>query len=93
MTANQARDNILEDAQLTTATVRVIRNLGLECNEVRKTDPETYLKCPRCKGLHSIHGNFDDLCDPCQETILKHFPEHESVPHIKAANAQWAAKR
>lgn len=89
MTTNQARDSLLESAPLTTETVREIRNFAQEANDERKLDTETYFKCPRCFGQHSIHGNFDNLCDPCVKTILEYFPNHPSVPHIRAALAKW----
>lgn len=43
-----------------------------------------YTKCPRCwhythEGLH----NHDGLCDRCCRVLLDHWPDHESVPHIK----------
>jgi hypothetical protein len=87
MTPNQARDGLLEAMPLTTEAVTTIKKWGRECSDERKADPETYNKCPRCYGLHSIRGNFDNLCDGCVKTILEHFPNHESVPHIKAALA------
>ena len=90
MTTNQARDTLLEAIPLTTEIVREIKNLAQESSSARKLDPDTYSKCPRCYCHHSIHGNFDNLCDPCQQTILQHFPDHESVPHIKAALAKWS---
>ena len=89
MTTNQARDSLLEAVPLTTDLVCNIKNLAQAANEARKLDSETYSKCPRCYCHHSIRGNFDNLCDQCQKTILNHFPDHESVPHIKAANAKW----
>ena len=89
MTPNQARDGLLEAMPLTMEVVTTIKKWGQECTDERKSDPETYSKCPRCYGLHSIRGNFDNLCDGCVKTILEHFPNHESVPHIKAALAKW----
>lgn len=89
MTTNQARDSLLESVQLTTEAVRSIKNLAKAGNDARKLDEETYHECPRCKQHHSIRGNFDDLCDSCQQTILEHFPNHESVPHIQAALSRW----
>jgi hypothetical protein len=89
MTTNQARDSLIEAIPLTTESVRAVKNLAQHADEDRKSDPETYVKCPRCYGQHSIHGNFDNLCDRCQQTILQHFPDHPSVPHIKAALAKW----
>jgi hypothetical protein len=64
--------------------------MAADATEARKLDPETYARCPRCYGYHSIHGNFDNLCDPCQLTIQREFPDHPSVPHIRAAMAKWA---
>ena len=85
MTTNQARDSLLEAATLTTELVREIKSLAHSANEDRKLDAETYAHCPRCYGHHSVRGNFDNLCDGCQTTILQYFPDHESVPHIRAA--------
>ena len=89
LTPNQIRDALFESAPLTTDAAVAIKNLALKLTEARKQSPEEYLRCPRCYGYHSIHGNFDSLCDPCQQTILRHFPEHESIPHIRAALARW----
>ena len=88
MTTNQARDNLLEAIPLTTEIVRELKNLAQQANEARTLDADTYSKCPRCYCHHSIHGNFDNLCDQCQKTILQHFPDHESVPRIIAALAK-----
>ena len=90
LTPNQARDNLAEALEpMNTETIRAIKKAAQDCEQERKADLETYLKCPRCYGQHSVHGNFDDLCDPCIKTILEYFPNHASVPHIKAALAQW----
>lgn len=90
MTPSQARDAALEGVALHLDAVRALRNAALDCTADRAADTAgTYLQCPRCKGWHSIHGNFGDLCDGCQRTILEHFPEHESAPHIRAALARW----
>lgn len=40
-------------------------------------------KCPRCWNYHHI-DNYDHLCDKCQDVILNDYPDHESIPHIKA---------
>lgn len=87
MTPNQARDNLLRTGVLSTEIVQGIRKMALKCAEQRKADG--YNLCPRCKGYHSIQGNYDNLCDQCQRTILAHFPDHETVPHIKAALKKW----
>jgi hypothetical protein len=92
MTTQQARDSLIDGVPLSTEGVRQIKTLAQAANEVRALDRETYLKCPRCYGLHSIHGNFDNLCDRCQQTILEHFPDHPSVPHIRAALEAFNAK-
>jgi len=31
------------------------------------------------------------LCDKCQQIILEDFPDHPSVPHIRAALAEQLA--
>jgi len=80
MTPNQIRDWLFENSgRLTTEKIRMILAWIRTCADARKMDSETYLRCPRCYGFHSIHGNFDNLCDGCQYTVLKHFPQHESV--------------
>jgi len=84
MTTNQARDNLLEGVRLETNVVRAIKNMAQEANEARKLDSDTYSKCPRCYTYHSVRGNFDNLCDACAETIVKNFPDHASVPSIRA---------
>jgi hypothetical protein len=89
LTANQVRDGLIEAG----ADPAVVRKLALDCEKERRDNPDTYRKCPRCYGYHSIRGNFDDLCDPCVKTILEHFPEHPSVPHIRAAMARWSTPR
>ena len=59
------------------------------------------VKCPRCWHWHGVIENFghepgvvlpdgrnpdeEKLCDPCQQVILNDFPDHPSVPYIKAA--------
>ena len=58
------------------------------------------VKCPRCWHWHGSVENFghlpeeitadpklakEKLCDSCQQTILRNFPDHPSVPHIHAA--------
>lgn len=92
LTPAQARDALLSRRNLTTDEVVMIKKLYGRCVDERKADPETYTKCPRCYGLHSVRGNFDDLCDGCVKTILEHFPNHASVPHIKAAFAKWTVQ-
>ena len=65
------------------------------------------VKCPRCWHYHYVTDNFghlpeeilanpsladEHLCDNCQSTILKDFPNHSSVPHIKKHLQEQAAK-
>lgn len=65
------------------------------------------VKCPRCWHWHGVIENFghlpeeieakpelekEKLCDGCQKTILENFPDHPSVPHIKAALANQILK-
>lgn len=54
------------------------------------------VKCPRCWKVHRVEVNFDHLCDRCCEVILEDYPEHESVPGIRAAHAKqleiWGPK-
>lgn len=89
MTPNQARDALLETGQVTSQSVRLALRLGRECTEQRKAD-ETYLRCPRCYGYHPVRSSFDNPCDSCQPTILRHYPSHQSVPYIKAVLAKWS---
>ena len=89
MTTNQARDKAIECMPLTTSNVRELKNMAKSAEDERKLDGEVYVKCPRCYAHHSIHGNFDNLCDQCQKTILQHFPNHASVSHIKSAIGKW----
>lgn len=49
-------------------------------------------KCPRCWHYHTVRDNHDSLCDRCCLAVLEGWPNHESVPHIKAARAKQAAK-
>ncbi len=44
-----------------------------------------YVKCPRCWHYHSILLNYDSLCDRCCNVLETAWPDHESVPFIKAA--------
>lgn len=39
------------------------------------------VECKRCWHW-SYSMNFDNLCNRCVAIICKHYPEHESVPHI-----------
>ena len=44
-----------------------------------------HVKCPRC--WHYTHAgihNHDGLCDRCCNVLLEAFPDHPSVPFIKA---------
>lgn len=67
---------------------------------VESMDDGHNVKCPRCWHWHGVIENFghlpedieanpklakEKLCDRCQKIILTHFPNHPSVPHIKAA--------
>jgi hypothetical protein len=49
-------------------------------------------RCPRCKRYHDIIDNYDNLCDRCVTALINDFPNHESVPHIKANICQQQAK-
>lgn len=69
-------------------------NIAIVCLENMKMNndmPEISIeralgvKCPRCWKYHTVADNFMDLCDACGITICKDYPEHEAVPHIKAA--------
>jgi hypothetical protein len=50
------------------------------------------VKCPRCWQYHTVAENYDNLCDRCQNVILKHFPEHESADGIRASIAAQIEK-
>lgn len=47
------------------------------------TDPNM-VKCPRCWHYHGVIVNYDMLCDRCCSSIVEGWPDHESVPFIKA---------
>jgi len=85
MTPAQARDSLIEGG----TPPSIVRLLALQAEDERKLDSNTYVQCPRCKGRHSIHGNFDNLCDVCCITLVCWFPEHESVPFIKEVMKKW----
>ena len=52
-------------------------------------DPR-YAKCPRCWHFHGALLNHDALCDRCCNSILEGWPDHESVPFIRANRAAQA---
>lgn len=97
-TPNQIRDALIEIS----GDVRLVRSKALEVDSVRRSQPDRFARCPRCFGQHPQLTNFghlpeeiaaepkldgEALCDSCQDTILEFFPNHASVPHIKAALA------
>lgn len=53
-------------------------------------DPN-WVKCERCRHFHTVKLNFDNLCDRCCHSILEGWPEHWSVPFIKASFASQRA--
>lgn len=77
MTAQQTRDKALRDFVPTTETAQMMHVMAIECEEARR-HYDDFVQCPRCRGYHSVHGNFDKLCDSCCETLLRHFPDHEA---------------
>ena len=91
MTTNETRDTILDTVPLDADGIKQVKKWALDEDDRRKDDA-AFVKCPRCYGRHSVHGNYDDLCDRCQRTILMHFPNHASVPHIKAALEKWRVR-
>ena len=49
-------------------------------------------KCPRCYRYEQAATlNFEGLCDRCCDIVVKEFPDHWSVPRIKAALAKQKA--
>jgi len=51
-----------------------------------------YIKCPRCwHYTHEGRHNHDGLCDRCCRVLLDHWPDHESVPHIKQRRTHESA--
>lgn len=48
--------------------------------------------CPRCWRWCGVAENYGHLCDVCQKIILEDYPNHESVPLIKAALDKQRAK-
>jgi len=68
--------------------------------DITSMDDGRNVKCPRCWHWHGVIENFghlpeeiaadqklakEVLCDRCQQIILTNFPNHPSVPHIRAA--------
>ena len=49
-------------------------------------------KCPRCGLYHLMEFNYDHLCDRCCHVLVDDFPDHESVPGIKACYASQRFK-
>lgn len=88
-TIAQARDALLECRPLFTEVVRDVKNFCVQANDLRKADPETYFECPRCRGYHSVRGNFDNLCDGCCHALTQDFPWHPAVPEIRRCGMQW----
>jgi len=80
---------LLELFRLDTSTVQDIKTTALQAHEERRADLETYRECPRCKGHHSVRGNFDDLCDGCCRTLIDSFPFHPAVPEIQRCLMRW----
>lgn len=93
---------MVNGAATTSDDIQAIRVKALQVEEVRRSQPDRFARCPRCYGHHPQLANFghlpeeiaaepklagEALCDSCQETILQFFPNHASVPHIKAALA------
>lgn len=56
--------------------------------------PHGIAPCPRCWKA-GIPSNHDGLCDRCCDVLVESFPDHESVPRIKAAlqaqRERWCA--
>lgn len=46
-------------------------------------DNKEYVKCPRCWVWHGVKENYDYLCDRCWPILIKNYPTHWSIPHIK----------
>lgn len=91
---------MVKGSDTTSDDIQAIRVKALEVESVRRNARGRFARCPRCFGHHPQLGNFghlpeeiaaepklagEALCDQCQETILEFFPDHASVPHIKAA--------
>ena len=58
---------------------------GIDAIGVRSlANNPNYVKCPRCwHYTHEGISNYDSLCDRCCRGLLNHWPDHESVPHIR----------
>ena len=92
MTPSQILLSVADKGGMSKDNMQELRRAVAQCETQRLDDGETYLRCPRCYGHHSVHGNFDNLCDRCQQIILEHYPNHESVPHIIQALRKWENK-
>ena len=74
-------------ALLTVEDIRKIKGAVKNAQEQLKCDGGA--ECPRCRIVHTIQHNYDNLCDRCCKVLVEDFPDHESVPHIRAAMAAW----
>lgn len=103
MRLNAARDSIIDALAMSGGAdvIREVAAQARTSEASRRADTD-YAKCPRCWDFHTVWSNFghladevaqnpelarEHLCDDCQTLILKDFPDHDSVPHIRSALA------
>lgn len=65
-------------------------------------DNPNYVKCPHCWQYHSVHGNYENLCDRCCLSILEGAGYNETSAYVEACRElkpailesmkRWAAK-
>ena len=99
MTPEEQEEKLFADPRYKVVDWQYYREKNKEAREIQKTmkdvynaqtnydeevkDLEGYNQCPRCYHYHSIQNNYDNLCDRCWPHLIKHYPNHWSVPYIK----------
>ena len=81
LTPFQLRDLFINTSEITTELIHSLKVAALDEQNRRKTLPELYVQCPRCKGYHDlIVTNNDALCDKCEQIV--HILEYDKTYKI-----------
>lgn len=80
LTAYQLRDIYLAVIDLSRDNICVLRNAANAEQARRKTLPEQFVECPRCRGWHGETKNKDNLCEKCEQII--HVFEYDKQHNI-----------